>query len=184
MPFWVRNCLTFKAVCAGTLSWCSHHPPPTTLPQVRAFSSHLVSQTLQDFQVKSLVNSLTRRNKFFVENSFHIKETNQHRLDIGLHLTRFFGLWWRWMLPVTWLLLCFHVITIAQAFVISDDLQKKVRINFQLFFQFMTSILSAMVKIDEKAWSTSKQMWTMELYVFPRWYQLAHWCLRVASSGI
>ena len=54
----------------------------SSLRHLRVFSSHCVLQTLQDCQIKSLVNSLTRKSKFFVDYSIHIEETNQHRLDL------------------------------------------------------------------------------------------------------
>ena len=49
-------------------------PPLPTLPQLGVFSSHHVMQTFQNFQVKRLVNSLTVRNKFWVDNAICIKK--------------------------------------------------------------------------------------------------------------
>lgn len=63
----------------------------STLPQFRAFLSHCILQMHQNFQVKCLIDSLTRRNKFLAKNSFCIEWTNQHCPGIGLHLIFFFG---------------------------------------------------------------------------------------------
>lgn len=56
-------------------------PLLSTLSQVGVFLSQCVSQMLQIFQVKRLVNSLTKGDKFCVDDSFRIDVRNQHYHD-------------------------------------------------------------------------------------------------------
>ena len=54
--------------------------PLASPPQFRAFSSHSIMQSLEHFKVKQLVNSLTLRYEFKVDEPFDVKEADQHLL--------------------------------------------------------------------------------------------------------
>lgn len=51
----------------------------------------------------------------------------KHGLDVGLHLTRFFWVWWHWSLPQSWLLFCLRVLglTIRPWLITSYNFRKK-----------------------------------------------------------
>jgi len=52
--------------------------PCVVLPLIRSLPLHILPYTSQNFDVEYFINCLKRRNKFFVNNSILIKETNQH----------------------------------------------------------------------------------------------------------
>jgi len=55
-------------------------------PQFRAFSSHSITQSLEHFKVKLLVNSLTLCYEFKVDKPFDVKESDQHGFHIWFDL--------------------------------------------------------------------------------------------------
>ena len=86
------------------------------------FSSHYVTQSLQNFKVKFFVDRLTSWSIFMMYNIFIIEENNQHGLDIALTLTCFFRPGFRWKLRLWRLLFCFGIITVNPWFVTSNNL--------------------------------------------------------------
>lgn len=56
------------------------------------------------------INGLAKRNQLCVDNPFNVKERNQHKLDIVLHLSRFIWTRRRWILPLRWLLFIFKIV--------------------------------------------------------------------------
>ena len=64
----------------GSMGWriFTVEQPCVVPPLIRSLPSHILPQTFQNFDVECSINCLTKRNKFFVNNSLLIKETNQH----------------------------------------------------------------------------------------------------------
>ena len=95
-------------------------------------------------------------NKFLVHNSLCIeKKTNQHCLDIGLHLTRFFGARRARMIPLTWSLFGFRVVPIAPAFIASDDLRKN---QDQLETGLSVRDTRSLVTVSDPLWARGAQI--------------------------
>ena len=56
-------------------------------------SSHVFTQTPQNFAVELGIHSLACWEKFFVHNPLDVKESNNHAVDIDFHLSGFFWPW-------------------------------------------------------------------------------------------
>jgi len=65
----------------------------SVLAKVGAMSSHFFTQSLQNFAVEPGIHSLACWDKFFVHSPLHIKESDDHALEIAFHLS---GLVWPW----------------------------------------------------------------------------------------
>jgi len=111
--------------------------PFTWSPQFWEFSSHILSQSPQNLQVKFLIDSLFRRNEFPVHDSSNIEKNNEHRFHIWPHLSCFFRSRWSGRLPLVRSLFCLRVVPIAPNFIALDDLRKKVWVTFNLIFQLL-----------------------------------------------
>ena len=99
--------------------------PLTWPPQFGAFSSYSITQLLEHFKVKLLVNSLTLWYEFKVDEPFYVKEADQHGFHIWFDLPRRF---WsrRWCtFPLNSLLLCLQVVPVTPWFISYDDFGQK-----------------------------------------------------------
>jgi len=77
---------------------------------IQGFSLHSITQSLEHFKVKLLVNILTLWYEFKVDKPFDVKEADQHGFHIWFDLPCLFCSW-RWCtFPLTWLLLCLRVV--------------------------------------------------------------------------
>jgi hypothetical protein len=54
--------------------------PVVVVPKFQSFLSHIFSQASQNVTVKARVDCSVRRNKFMVNNPFHIEKSNEHAL--------------------------------------------------------------------------------------------------------
>jgi len=63
----------------------------TRSPQFWVFSSHILSQSPQNFQVKFLIDTFSRRNEFPLHDSLNI-EKKEHLFTFELTCLAFFGL--------------------------------------------------------------------------------------------
>jgi len=101
------------------------------------FSSHILSQSPQNLQVKFLIDSLSRRNEFPVHDSSNIEKNTEHSFHIWPHLSCFFRSQWSGRLPLARSLFGLRVVPIAPTFIARDDLRKKVWVTFNLIFQLL-----------------------------------------------
>ena len=60
-------------------------------PLLRAMSAHSVAEALQVSLVEFHIYRLTCRDGLMMNQPVNVEERNQHGLDIGFHLPRFFG---------------------------------------------------------------------------------------------
>jgi len=67
--------------------------PGLFLPKLGAMSSHVFTQSPQNFTVEPGIHSLACWDKFFVHNHLDVKESDDHALEIAFHLS---GLFWHW----------------------------------------------------------------------------------------
>jgi len=114
--------------------------PFTRSPQFWTFSSHILSQSPQNLQVKFLIDSLSRRNEFPVHDSSNIEKNNEHLFHIWPHLSCFFRSRWSGLLPLAQSLFGLRVVPIAPTFVARDDVRKKVWVTFNLIFQLLAQV--------------------------------------------
>ena len=129
----------------------TNHPISTIL----VFSSHILSQSPQNLQVKFLIDSLSRRNEFPVHDSSNIEKNNEHRFNIWPHLSCFFRSRWSGHLPLARSLFGLRVISIAPTFVARDDLRKKVWVTFNLIFQFLAQSKRVFFWFCVSRWGTN-----------------------------
>jgi len=59
-------------------------------PKLGAMSSHVFTQSPQNFAAEPRIHSLACWDKFFVHNPLDAKESDNHALDIAFHLSDFF----------------------------------------------------------------------------------------------
>ena len=64
--------------------------PVAGVPLLRAMSAHSVAEALQDCFVEFLIYRLSCRDELMMNQPVDVEERNQHGLDTGLHLLRFF----------------------------------------------------------------------------------------------
>jgi len=64
--------------------------PVAGAPLLRAISAHSVAVALQDCFIEFLIYRLSYRDELMKNQPVSVEERNQHGLDIGLHLRRFF----------------------------------------------------------------------------------------------
>lgn len=97
-------------MCAGALSWWSHHSLLRHRSKRFCVSPCLINTS--ELSSKT-VNNLIRRSKLCVDSSLHLVVTNQYYLEIELHLTWFRGeTWGHWILPLTCLWLNYQVVAV------------------------------------------------------------------------
>jgi len=63
-------------------------------PKFMSTSSHVFTQSPQNFAVEPGIHSLACWDKFFVHNPLDVKESDDHALDIAFHLSGLF--FWPW----------------------------------------------------------------------------------------
>ena len=73
------------------MRWCVivMKKPVTAWPETRSFSSHGITQSVQNFNVIFFVDRLTSWSKFVVHNTLTIEKNNQYWLDMAPTLTCF-----------------------------------------------------------------------------------------------
>ena len=81
--------------------------PVTTRPETRSFSYHGITQSFQNFNVISFVDSLSSWSKIVMHNTLTIEKNKLHWLDMAPTLTCFFRSWHVWTLPLGTLLFSF-----------------------------------------------------------------------------
>jgi len=64
--------------------------PVAGVPLLRAMSAHSVAEALQDCFVEFLIYRLSCMDELMMNQPVDVEERNQHGLDTGLHLLRFF----------------------------------------------------------------------------------------------
>jgi hypothetical protein len=64
--------------------------PIAGMPILRVMSMHSVTEALQDCFLEFLICCLSSRDVLMMNQPVNVEEHNQHGLDIGLHLPRFF----------------------------------------------------------------------------------------------
>lgn len=72
-----------------------------------------------------------------MDDLFNVKETDQHCLHIGFHLTSFFWMRWVTWLPLTWLLLAFWNICVALWLIACNNFIEEVWIDFECVLYFL-----------------------------------------------
>lgn len=94
MKFWVKNFHTLKAVCARVLLWWNYYSPLCHRQgHIYLILPHKTAK--KNFEIKSLIDSLTGRNKFLMDNCFHIVLT----MDFTWHTFLWHGKvkWFHWL---------------------------------------------------------------------------------------
>ena len=66
--------------------------PVAGMPLLRAMSAHSITEVLQDCFVEFLIYPLSSRDLLMMNQPISVEESNQHGLDIGLHLPCFLQL--------------------------------------------------------------------------------------------
>ena len=64
--------------------------PGLFLPKLGTKSSHFFTQSPQNFAVELGIHSLACWDKFFMHNPLHVKESDDHALEIAFHLSGLF----------------------------------------------------------------------------------------------
>ena len=95
--------------------------PGLFLPKLGTMSSHIFTQSPQNFAVEPGIYSLASWDKFFMHNSLDVKESYDHALEIAFHPSGLFGPWWRGAFPLGGLSLCLRIITVYPALITSND---------------------------------------------------------------
>ena len=64
--------------------------PGMFLPKLGVMSSHVFTQSPQNFAVEPGIHTLVCWDKFFVHNHLDVKESDDHALEIAFHLSGLF----------------------------------------------------------------------------------------------
>jgi len=123
MLLWFKKLRVSRAAWAGALSWWN-----SQVLFCRWSGSVLRTfypEKSQNFDVECSINCLTRKNKFFVNNSLLIKETNQHWPDVACHLACLLRSRWPRNFPLTGLSFGFRIVGVNPGFVTRNDIRKK-----------------------------------------------------------
>ena len=123
--------------------------------QVASFTHSPVES--QNFDVECSINCLTRRNKFFVNNSLLIKETNQHWLDVASHLPCLVRSRWPRTFPLTGLCFGFWVVGVNLGFVTRNYIRKKAGVISSIFFEVQANVKSLLFLVDTQ--ETGHELW-------------------------
>lgn len=142
---------------------------------------HVFPKLLQDVAAELHIDSLTLRNKFFVDNPVSVKKSHQLWLYIAFDLPYFFQSGWRF--PLRWLLFHFRVMPTNQIFIISYDLEKEVLVISALTSSFSTNFAAIYLMYS----SSDKMLWHI-LYDSCTILQMSHtvllWASRIALQTL
>ena len=67
--------------------------PDVFSPKLGSMSSHFFTQSKQNFAVEPVIHSSVCWDTFFLHNPLDVKESDDHALEIALHLS---DLFWPW----------------------------------------------------------------------------------------
>ena len=165
MPFLAKNLITEIAMWQGALlCWSIQLSPMLGRTQTTLFLS------LKNLTVITLINSLSLRHKFYVDNPLTVKKADELGFGFWLAHSCFFQTWWCRCVPFLTLSFCFWIVLKDPCFLTCKHVLQKISVTLDPFQKMKTYVLPIVLLFDCQVFGKSS-------------HTIFSWLIHVLKSG-